>query len=252
MRSVILNLGRGAIASLFPNGVITAALLFSSMACQSLNSTPLPDATPQPTASSRIESTPSKTAESSLSSDKPSPSAQVAPLATAKLSTNGLGPIKIGMTVKEASDAAGVPLVALNGGVPDLKASCFYVKPKSGPEGLDFMLSQGRIVRIDLKNTVSQEVNGRPVNRDVTAEVSQITTSSGAKIGDTEAQLKAIYPTQLEVTGHKYAPGGHYLTFVPQDVQDQNFRLIFETDGKRVVYIRSGRLPEVQWVERCG
>jgi len=82
---------------------------------------------------------------------------------------------------------------------------------------------------------------------------SAITTLSGAKIGDTEARIKALYPGQIKVSPHKYTgdSGGHYLTFVPKDKSDRFYRLIFETDGKQVTNFRSGKLPEVEYVEGC-
>lgn len=80
---------------------------------------------------------------------------------------------------------------------------------------------------------------------------SRVTSLSGAKIGDTEARIKSLYPGQIEVTPHKYLSNGHYLTFVPKNSQDQANRLIFETDGSRVTAFRSGKLPEVSWVEGC-
>lgn len=148
-----------------------------------------------------------------------------------QLTLNGIGRVRLGMTVAEASQAAGVPLISQ--GEPAPGSNCRYVAPQSEPEGLSFMLNGDRIVRID-----------------VTGE-SQITSLSAAKIGDTEAKIKSLYLEQLEVTPHKYRPNGHYLTFVPKDPQDQENRLIFETDGNRVTAFRSGKLPEVTWVEGC-
>ena len=147
-----------------------------------------------------------------------------------QLALNGIGKIRLGMTVAEASLAAGVPLIARGEAAPG--SSCRYVAP-SEPEGLSFMLDGDRIVRIDVTSK------------------SRVTSLSGAKIGDTEAQIKSLYPGQIEVTPHKYLSNGHYLTFVPKDPQDQANRLIFETDGSRVTAFRSGKLPEVSWVEGC-
>ncbi|NJR65728.1 MAG: hypothetical protein HC772_10990 [Leptolyngbyaceae cyanobacterium CRU_2_3] len=114
-----------------------------------------------------------------------------------------------------------------------------YVKLQNEWDGLEFMLNGDRIVRIDL----ASPTNG----------ISQITTQSGAKIGDTEAQILALYPGQVEVSEHKYVSGGHDLTVTPQPnlPNDRNYRWVFETDGDRVTSIRAGQLPEVEWVERC-
>ena len=62
---------------------------------------------------------------------------------------------------------------------------------------------------------------------------SRITTVRGAKIGDSEDRIKSLYPGQIRVTPHEYVRGGHYLTFVPRDASDRQYRLVFETDGRR-------------------
>lgn len=94
------------------------------------------------------------------------------------------------------------------------------------------MVTKGRIARVDVSGD------------------SQITTKSGARVGDAEARIKALYPGQIQVTPHKYTDG-HYLTFVPKDRKDSRYRVVFETDGKRVTEFRAGQLPEVEYVEGC-
>ncbi|WP_255327297.1 hypothetical protein [Synechocystis sp. PCC 7509] len=39
------------------------------------------------------------------------------------------------------------------------------------------------------------------------------------------------------------------MTFIPKDKSDRFYRLVFETDGKRVLSFRAGKLPEVEYVE---
>ncbi|WP_392534720.1 hypothetical protein [Nostoc sp. C117] len=145
-----------------------------------------------------------------------------------KLFINGIEQIRIGMTVSEAAKAGGTRLV---GDPPN--NSCYYVKPQGKPKDLGFMVTEGRISRVDVWRN------------------SKITTVKGAKIGDTEAEIKSLYPGQIRVTPHNYVQGGHYLTFVPKDQSDKNYRVVFETDGKRVTQFRSGKLPEVEYVEGC-
>lgn len=148
-----------------------------------------------------------------------------------KLYLNKLGSVVVGMTIDQASKASGYRLVSTgnSGG----GTSCYYVKAEKGPKDVGFMITGGRISRIDVWRE------------------SLITTASGAKIGDSEAKIKSIYGSRIKITPHKYVQGGHYLTFVPQDAAERNFRLIFETDGKRVTVFRSGKLPEVEFVEGC-
>ncbi|MEH1927794.1 hypothetical protein [Nostoc sp.] len=145
-----------------------------------------------------------------------------------KLSINGIGQVRVGMTVSQARKAAGTQLIG-----DSANNSCYYVKPQNEPKNLLFMVTKGRISRVDVRQNT------------------QITTLKGAKIGDTEAQIKSLYPGQIKVTPHKYVQGGHYLTFIPKDRANQNYRVVFETDGKRVTQFRSGKLPEVEFVESC-
>jgi hypothetical protein len=136
-----------------------------------------------------------------------------------KLVINGIGSVRVGMTVSQAAKASGRRLI---GDRPN--NNCYYVGS---------IVTAGRISRVDVwKNT-------------------RITTLRGAKIGDTEARIKSLYPGKIQVTPHKYVQEGHYLTFVPSDRADQNYRVVFETDGKQVTRFRSGKLPEVEFVEGC-
>jgi hypothetical protein len=127
------------------------------------------------------------------------------------------------MTLAEAEQAADMPI-----SVPDTDDNgCGYSQPQ-GIENLLFMVTDNQIARVD-------------VVRDST-----IKTLSGAGIGNTRAEIEAMYPGQIEVSPHEYVQGGHYLTYVPTDVSDRHYRIVFETDENDVVTrLRSGKLPEV-------
>jgi hypothetical protein len=60
------------------------------------------------------------------------------------------------------------------------------------------------------------------------------------------------YPGHVTATSHKYVPGGQYLMVRPGSPADSALRIVFETDSGHVTRFRSGRMPEVEWVERCG
>lgn len=139
------------------------------------------------------------------------------------VSETGTGPVEIGMTVAEASQALGVELTDVESG-----DSCHYVKPQSGPSGISLMVVDGRIARVDVDDP-------------------SIVTSVGAQVGDSEERIRMLYMNQVEVTPHKYTDG-HYLTVIPTNNQG---RIIFETDGEKVTRFRAGKMPEVEWVEGC-
>lgn len=147
--------------------------------------------------------------------------------AASTVNLRGVGPVRVEMTLPEASNVAGTPIVPKGG-----NADCGFAAPQDGPPGVSFMVVKGRIARVD--------VTEGPVK-----------TLSGAGVGDTEAQTQARYANALVVSPAKYLPGGHDLTLVPSDAADTPFRLIFETDGKKVTRFRAGRQPEVSYVEGC-
>jgi hypothetical protein len=170
--------------------------------------------------------------------------AQVRLTEQSKVAIDGIGPVRVGMTIAEAEKSAGVQLIEKGGRAGS--GGCYYVWPKTGPQDLGFMVfsnradeqmirTQDRISRVDVFRN------------------SKITTLSGAKIGDTEARIKALYPGRIRVTPHEYTGhrGGHYLTLMPKDAADKNYRVVFETLNGRVTQFRSGRVPEVEYVEGC-
>lgn len=146
-----------------------------------------------------------------------------------QIAINGFGTVDIGMTVKQASQAAGVDLVSMNL-EPDNPLCNYYLT--QNPEGMEayFLVSNGRIAKIEINDPRAQ-------------------TISGARIGDTEKRVQSIYKQQLQVTTSVHH--GNLLTFVPQSQRDKNLRLHFRTDGTHVYRIVIGKLPEVDYEEGC-
>ena len=139
----------------------------------------------------------------------------------------GIGPIRSGMTVAEAAKAMGGGFAAPRGG----SSGCGYAVMPKAPPGLAVMIEKGKVARVEVRRGT-------------------IPTSAGAKIGDTEARINSLYAGRVTITPHKYTPDGHYLTVTPTDKSPH--RIVFETDGKVVTEYRSGSLPAVEYVERCG
>ncbi|WP_088429578.1 hypothetical protein [Halomicronema hongdechloris] len=161
-------------------------------------------------------------------SDQPA-SQTGANLATSEVTTTGLGPIQIGMTLDQVKQQ-GIELVPMDG--IETK-DCQYYTPKQQVQGVGVMVVNDRIIRIDVWP-------GSPLE-----------TLSGAKIGSTEADLKALYQDQLQIDPHPLTQG-HYVSFVPTDEAESIFRLVFETDAAgTVVQYRAGQFPAVTWAEGC-
>lgn len=139
-----------------------------------------------------------------------------------RISAIGFGPVKPGMTVKQAAKALGTKLVAE--GAPE--GGCTYVNARAGLADLFFMVMDGRIARVDTDSRAYR-------------------TQEGARVGDTETRIKLLYRGRYKIEPHKYVDG-HYII-----VGDRKRAVIFETDGKNVTMIRAGRYPEVGWIEGC-
>jgi hypothetical protein len=93
------------------------------------------------------------------------------------------------------------------------------------------MVRHGRVVRIDLRQKALQTV-------------------SGLSIGMSENQLKTLYKP-LSVEPSKYVQGGHTFIYNSKLPAYAPYSMRFETDGKTVNAIRSGKREEVSWVEGC-
>lgn len=142
------------------------------------------------------------------------------------VSYDGFGPVKIGMTLSEASRALGVRVTRDAGYDGD---DCYYATPKGGFKGVAFMMAGTRIVRVDV-------------------ESGNYTTDRGAKIGDSEARIRRLYKGVYKVSRHKYFDAGRYIEV---EMKGGRYSIIFETDGKRVTTYRVGRPEQVGYVERC-
>jgi hypothetical protein len=143
---------------------------------------------------------------------------------------NGWGEVQVGMTIEQASQAARIKFI-LDSDVH--RNGCRYAQPTQGLKDVSLLLTNGRVARIDIGS-------GSPIK-----------TMRGAGIGDSEDRIKALYPGRIEVTRHEYNSQGHYLTFVPISARHQAYRVVFETDGQKVVNYRVGKLPEVGYAEGC-
>jgi hypothetical protein len=146
-----------------------------------------------------------------------------------KVTTAGLGPVRVGMNPQEANVAAGYDLAVANVFEGD---SCYYLDAAPVLPGVAFMVNDGTIARVD-----------------VTA--GSVSTRSGARIGMSAQEIKDLFPGQIEELPHQFTDGT-YLIFVPRDEADKQFRVVWETDfNGTVLNYRSGRLPEVLWTEGC-
>jgi hypothetical protein len=143
------------------------------------------------------------------------------------LGFGGLGPIRAGMTVEQVmrlADFSGLERKHPAG-------ECWYLNYRGGSSAFDLMIIGGKVVRLELQGN------------------SGLHTFTGARIGTTEAELKAMYGARLDIQPHKYDTDGHTIT-LRSSGGDHGLR--FETSGGRVTAIQAGPWEHLHYVERCG
>lgn len=162
------------------------------------------------------------------------------PLEKEAISIGGLGPVRLGMTIQEAANAAQVSFVI----APRTKSEvCQYYLPEvydpekeartASIDGIGLMVVNDQVIRIDIWP-------GSPVK-----------TLSGVGIGATVEDVETVYDTQVDVTPHPYTEGS-YLTLTPDAANSNLYTLVFETDKNgKVTQFRTGQFPAVTWAEGC-
>lgn len=117
-----------------------------------------------------------------------------------RLSMHGLGPIKAGMKPGQVERIAGSDIVTSAHATDD---HCWYMHGKGRLLGVSIMVVDGRVARVEIDSP-------------------KFRTVSGARIGDSLEQLKALYGvrygSRLTMEPHVYRPdSGHYLTLRSKD-----------------------------------
>lgn len=139
-----------------------------------------------------------------------------------RLRLDGIGPVKVGMTIPQAREAAGV---AITTPIDELDNGCGYSEVPS-MHGVSFMVLDGTIARVDVDSGAA--------------------TEAGIKVGDDVAKVRKAYGSKIKEEPHEYVQGGQYLS-----VRSGSYSLLFETDGSKVTTMRSGESDAVALVEGC-
>ena len=144
--------------------------------------------------------------------------------ASSSVSTVGIDRVMFGMTLHDAQVAAGsqfTPITPVD--------HCFLVAPEAGQAGLTFWVVSGTIERVDV-------------------DTRTITTRSGAGIGDTEDRIRELFGERIHTTTLPDG-SGNLLAYVPKDVADATYRVMFLSNGLQITRMWAGRLP---WAEELG
>ena len=142
-----------------------------------------------------------------------------------RLTPNGIGPVRIGMTRAQVESILGEPVTG-----DELTEGCLETVAE-GLNGIGFMFEEDRLTRVSL---------GSP---------SRLTTPRGIGVGATEAQVRQAYGSGLDSEPHHYVGlPAKYLTFW---LSRGRSGVRFETDSAgRVETIHAGT-DSIEYVEGC-
>ena len=138
------------------------------------------------------------------------------------VSTVGIDEVDFGLTVYRAQQRAGTRFTP----VTPVNEVCYRATPNEAPDGITFWVVDGTIERVDIDTT-------------------DITTRSGAGIGNTENRIREMFGERIVTTPLPDA-SGNLLAYVPKDESDKSFRIMFVSDGEEIIRFWAGRLP---WAE---
>jgi hypothetical protein len=199
--------------------LLSIGLLLSLAACG--QSAPPPESA---TAAPAISSTPAASPAAATVASKPATSY---PMQLAQF--NGYGDLRFGMDRAAFDHAWGGKL---NDSTPAAGSSCFYRRPVSVKQLADFsfMFEGGHFVRYDI-GTIKETAPG------------------GGKVGMSEAQIRALYGSNLDEQPHKYVDGAKYLRV---KAHEGDSVLVFDTGAdEKVTRWHVGVPPQVDYVEGC-
>jgi len=150
--------------------------------------------------------------------------ASAAPLDT-HITTAGWGPVHVGMSSTDSrlAQLRFEPVPAASG-----VEHCHYIQSVDVPE-LRVMIEAGKVVRVETHQ-------GR------------YSTPSGVRVGDSEESARNVYGQRAVARPHKYLQGALYLIVY---TADRDAAVVLEIVNGRVVSIRGGLIPAVEYVEGC-
>lgn len=165
------------------------------------------------------------------------PTAVAELVSTQTVLLRSMGPIQIGMSVRDAEAAIGGSIIKETGYDGQCNYGSIYGDPDSPSLMIisedDYSWADSRIERIDVHGASE--------------------TRSGIHIGSSTDDVYAAYGDAIVATPHPYdtSAGSFYLTYVPTDPSDADYRLVMETSGNVVTEFRIGYTGAAEQIEGC-
>ncbi len=177
-------------------------------------------------------------------------SAAAAPLPAGRFSVYGLAPAAAGQARAQAEAALGQPLQP-EPLLPSRAASpaASRAAPLAAPPAASRPTTLGCHYRLNAQQPGVRYVLAGDLITRIETRDARYATLSGIHVGDSVAKAQKVYGKRLLVAAHPYFDRGKMLTVWSPD---RRFALVMEAnDGGRIITMRSGRMPEVGWLEGC-
>jgi hypothetical protein len=157
------------------------------------------------------------------------------------VSTRGMGPVEIGMTVLQLARAVGQPMERRT--VPSecgrfdrdchvREGRCYTFVPSAAP-GVSFLIVDDRVAVVNI------------TSRDVKTE-------RGLGVGDTESRIRQLYSqSQILVTRNRHNDNAYSLLVTPSGANAPTIGVVFEMSNGVVDWYRVGARPSVTLEEPC-
>jgi hypothetical protein len=192
--------------------------------------------------------------------DEPTPSATATPSPTgltvnSRVGLKNIGPVVVGMTIEQMARAAGVSLTRQ----PDFDQAienpgCAYMSPGTIP---GYVPPPNSGNKSPIAFMMRAETPAGSTERTIKLARIDILggdfqTQQGIKVGSSETEVQEAFGGSSPLPARAFiGPPYRYLTATPRQEADRDFRLVFESDGAKVVTYRAGKLPEVDWKNGC-
>lgn len=140
----------------------------------------------------------------------------------------GLAPAEAGQTLQQAEAALGAPLQPA-AAAKDGAARC-QLRSAAAQPGVAYVVDQGMVTRMETRDP-------------------RYATVRGVRVGDPVQRVRQIYGQRLSVRPHAYFERGLILAVYSPD---RKFALVMESnDAGRIVTLRGGSVPAVEFLEGC-
>lgn len=156
------------------------------------------------------------------------------------LTSDGLGPVKIGMTQRQAERVLGA---RLKSPFPSERRNICWnaIRADRVDPWIYYVLLNGRVASIEITHL---PLGGPTVTP-------RIATDKGIRIGDTDAKVKDAYGPNVKVRVDSQADSEEEGSVITALAADKSRGFVFVTSGRKVIEVRAGLPDAIEMMEGC-